>query len=587
MHASVTGMGLSQGDFFLPAKYRPPSSPIARTPSNPQISEGTASEPLVLVVIRGEHLAPQSTFGFADPYIKIGLDGEPPVTSTQTTQKSPHSRPKLLGPLAQFQWQERLQCTVPLASSVVDLYCYDAAPLQSDELIGRGVVELGQRLEDEMWVPLHDTATGGRKGRVLICLHWPDRVKPRATAAAAAAAALGAALQEAARRSAEAEAARRAMCKRAAAGAATAALAAAAVHSAESIAAAEAAQAAAEAAARAAEAARQAALRSAAAAAAPACLIAAAADAATSIARAEAEAKARAEAQARLIAAVRAAGSAAVASAVVTAVALAPVPPPWIGFLVKQRKGKPVIIEDVAHDGPAEKCGLQDGDVMVSIAGDPIRTMKDFWRSMKKHKYIGNIIPVVVNRPKDPSMSFQDGDETAEVLCLCQVLRSAGCLLGVIARSHAKQRGRERERQTEREGGGKRERKRDRQTERERNRQTDRQTERERERETDRQTDRERDRQADRQGERERERERQRGRERERERQTNRERERERERQTNRQAERERERERQRERERERETDRQTDRETDKQTDIERERERERGGERERERQTD
>jgi membrane-associated protease RseP (regulator of RpoE activity) len=99
----------------------------------------------------------------------------------------------------------------------------------------------------------------------------------------------------------------------------------------------------------------------------------------------------------------------------VTAVALAPVPPPWIGFLVKQRKGKPVIIEDVAHDGPAEKCGLQDGDVMVSIAGDPIRTMKDFWRSMKKHKYIGNIIPVVVNRPKDPSMSFQDGDETAEV----------------------------------------------------------------------------------------------------------------------------------------------------------------------------
>ena len=215
-----------------------------------------------------------------------------------------------------------------------------------------------------------------------------EAARAKGTAAAAAAAALAAGAVQAAESltkaraeaEAKAEADGAARARHAVEASAAAALAASAVCAGDSLAAAEAS-----------------ALQERVGASAGAALVAAAAHAAHSIAQAEARAAAAA-AQREAVAA--AAAAAVLAGAALTAEGLAPPAPPWIGFMVKSKKGRGVVIEDVAEGGPAAEAGLMDGDLMVSFGGDAVGDMRAFWRAMKAHKRIGNTIPVVVERAR-------------------------------------------------------------------------------------------------------------------------------------------------------------------------------------------
>ena len=164
----------ASGTFFLPGRM----SRLSRRRSEPQLqgqdrdASEAAPQMLSLLVVRGEQLANQGTFGFADPYIEVGVDDRPPVVCTETTHGA-------RGPIVdaiQFQWHETLSVVVPGGARALRLYCYDRVPLQPDELIGIGSVAMDpQQHGTELWVDLDDVTTGAKKGRILVQVRWPHR----------------------------------------------------------------------------------------------------------------------------------------------------------------------------------------------------------------------------------------------------------------------------------------------------------------------------------------------------------------------------------------------------------------------------
>ncbi len=62
---------------------------------------------------------------------------------------------------------------------------------------------------------------------------------------------------------------------------------------------------------------------------------------------------------------------------------------------------KGVMVDGVTENGPADKAGLQKGDIIVEIAGEPIENIYDYMAKLSKHKQ-GETIEVKVLRHKKP-----------------------------------------------------------------------------------------------------------------------------------------------------------------------------------------
>ena len=54
---------------------------------------------------------------------------------------------------------------------------------------------------------------------------------------------------------------------------------------------------------------------------------------------------------------------------------------PWLGVYVTEMIGR-VVVTRVAQGGPAEKLGLKQGDIVLKIAGQPVRGMEGFYRKL-------------------------------------------------------------------------------------------------------------------------------------------------------------------------------------------------------------
>ncbi|HMA32267.1 MAG TPA: S1C family serine protease [Casimicrobiaceae bacterium] len=72
-------------------------------------------------------------------------------------------------------------------------------------------------------------------------------------------------------------------------------------------------------------------------------------------------------------------------------------PRAWLGvYTAETRDG--VTIQGLAHGGPAERAGLQPGDIVRDVAGEPVGDLADFYRQVWKRGPAGTAIPLTLTR---------------------------------------------------------------------------------------------------------------------------------------------------------------------------------------------
>jgi S1-C subfamily serine protease len=72
-------------------------------------------------------------------------------------------------------------------------------------------------------------------------------------------------------------------------------------------------------------------------------------------------------------------------------------PRPWLGLYTAETS-EGIAIQGLATDGPAERAGVQLGDVVRDVAGEPIADLADFYRSVWQRGAAGTEIPLTLLR---------------------------------------------------------------------------------------------------------------------------------------------------------------------------------------------
>jgi S1-C subfamily serine protease len=72
-------------------------------------------------------------------------------------------------------------------------------------------------------------------------------------------------------------------------------------------------------------------------------------------------------------------------------------PRPWLGIYTAETKDG-LTIQGLASDGPAERAGVQLGDVAKAVAGEPIEGLADFYRRIWQRGEAGAPIPLTLSR---------------------------------------------------------------------------------------------------------------------------------------------------------------------------------------------
>ncbi len=86
---------------------------------------------------------------------------------------------------------------------------------------------------------------------------------------------------------------------------------------------------------------------------------------------------------------------------------------PWLGIYTAETKDG-ITIQGLANGGPAERAGIQLGDVVHDVAGDPIDDLADFYRSVWQRGAAGIEIPLTLARDgKLTNVSVQSVDRNA------------------------------------------------------------------------------------------------------------------------------------------------------------------------------
>lgn len=86
---------------------------------------------------------------------------------------------------------------------------------------------------------------------------------------------------------------------------------------------------------------------------------------------------------------------------------------PWIGVYSQEVEGV-IVIQRVAEDGPAARAGMQAGDVIVEIEGQPVTTLAGFYRTLWKGRKPGDRVKFTVLRKNEVrSLVLETGDRYA------------------------------------------------------------------------------------------------------------------------------------------------------------------------------
>lgn len=68
---------------------------------------------------------------------------------------------------------------------------------------------------------------------------------------------------------------------------------------------------------------------------------------------------------------------------------------PWLGIYLSEVNGL-LIVRQLAVDGPAAGAGLQPGDIIIGVAGQPVESMADFYRKLWTGAGPGDKVPLTV-----------------------------------------------------------------------------------------------------------------------------------------------------------------------------------------------
>ena len=72
-------------------------------------------------------------------------------------------------------------------------------------------------------------------------------------------------------------------------------------------------------------------------------------------------------------------------------------PRPWLGVYASEDNQR-LIVGGLAHGGPAERAGVRQGDLIVSVGGQRVATLADLFRSVWKLGPSGTEIPITLAR---------------------------------------------------------------------------------------------------------------------------------------------------------------------------------------------
>ncbi len=68
---------------------------------------------------------------------------------------------------------------------------------------------------------------------------------------------------------------------------------------------------------------------------------------------------------------------------------------PWLGVAAEEVQGRLIVVR-VSPDGPADRAGVQQGDIILGVGGEGVRSQAEFYRKLWAHGAAGSEIPLRV-----------------------------------------------------------------------------------------------------------------------------------------------------------------------------------------------
>ena len=75
-------------------------------------------------------------------------------------------------------------------------------------------------------------------------------------------------------------------------------------------------------------------------------------------------------------------------------------PRPWLGVSADEVQGR-LVVSRVSPGGPADEAGVQVGDIILGVAGEPVRTQGDFYRKVWNGRHAGSDVPLRLRQGAD------------------------------------------------------------------------------------------------------------------------------------------------------------------------------------------
>jgi S1-C subfamily serine protease len=66
---------------------------------------------------------------------------------------------------------------------------------------------------------------------------------------------------------------------------------------------------------------------------------------------------------------------------------------PWLGVAADEVQGR-LVVSRVSPDGPADVAGVEAGDIILGVAGEPVRTQREFYRRLWAGRSAGAEVPL-------------------------------------------------------------------------------------------------------------------------------------------------------------------------------------------------